>query len=258
MNLTGMNNSCLRYDPYQDDMRTVKITTIIILSVFGFIGNTLVITLAAKFAVRKNLHHLIINMCVADIIVIFITGLPSLTVYWNYELWTFTNKSNDITCKGFAFIRLAVSLISFNTLLIISIERCRATRLTIHRSQSHTLVRRILILIFSWLLSFGVASHALLIFKVVPKSIGLLKCLPFFEYEAFGILLGTFCLIVGMFISMIIINVLTLRSLSRPQPIDEHLSEAQRRNRSQKTQKIVAMILCSLFLCFYAIFLSQR
>jgi len=181
MNFTGKNNSRLIYNPYQDSFRIVKITTLITLSVSGIIGNTFVIILVAKFTVRKNLHHLIINMCVADIVVVFISGLPGLTVYWDYDFWIFSNKWNDITCKCLSFLRLAVAFISLNTLLIISIERCRATRLTVQRPQPYTFLKRLIGLILSWVVAFGVASYAFLLFKVVPGSKGVLRCLPFLD-----------------------------------------------------------------------------
>jgi len=72
---------CKYFVPDSDTTRTVKVIASTLLSACGIFGNIFVIVLATKYTVRKNLHHLIINMAVSDIQ--SKTAIPGiLTSYW--------------------------------------------------------------------------------------------------------------------------------------------------------------------------------
>ncbi|KXJ28683.1 hypothetical protein AC249_AIPGENE19422 [Exaiptasia diaphana] len=63
---TAVNTYCKFREPDTDAEKIAKQTAFVLLIVLGISFNIFVIILAAKFTVRKNLHHLIINMAVSD------------------------------------------------------------------------------------------------------------------------------------------------------------------------------------------------
>ncbi|KXJ06698.1 hypothetical protein AC249_AIPGENE24618 [Exaiptasia diaphana] len=82
------NNSSGYYCKYDEPDTQLeynaKRIALILLMTLGLAGNIFVIVLAVKYTVRKNLHHLIINMAVSDTLYILIT-LIRKTIVWLSE-----------------------------------------------------------------------------------------------------------------------------------------------------------------------------
>jgi len=252
MNSTVSNSSCVPLDllQVQGNARIFEVTSISVLGLLGIVSNLFIILLAIKFTARKNLHYLIINMCTADTLGVLFTGTPSLLAYLNFDFYSVYDGVDVVLCKGLPFVAISLVLVSLNSLLVISIERFRATKRTL-RSPSYSIARQVVALIFCWVISMAEAFHAILIFRIVetPASL-LMRCNVFFgDSTAYWITLVQFVFILSTFFLIIGINVVTLRSISKTRDIHAHLSEAQRQIRSKRTKKVVAMILCSVFLC---------
>ena len=62
------NCSILEYHRRYVEPIIIIVAVTIILATFSIFGNIFVVILAVKYTVRKNLHHLIINMAVADLL----------------------------------------------------------------------------------------------------------------------------------------------------------------------------------------------
>jgi len=139
--------------PDSDTTRTVKVIALTLLSASGMFGNIFVIVLAAKYTVRKNLHHLIINMAVADALVILLSAFIYVPDLSNYTFSFYPSGIlGEILCKTITFLIYVSYTESLVTLLIISIERFRATRATVRISRPYTLRQRTAVLFCSWLI----------------------------------------------------------------------------------------------------------
>ena len=107
------NNSSGYYCKYGEPDTQLEFYTkrivVILLMTLGLAGNIFVIILAMKYTVRKNLHHLIINMAVSDslFILIILTRLIE---------WLSDNKLvlkypggilGDILCKTSIFFTMS-------------------------------------------------------------------------------------------------------------------------------------------------------
>ena len=149
-NITQDYYSCNYHKPDSDVVRIVKIITISLLTGLGVFGNIFAIVVAAKYTIRRNLHPLIINMAVSDILV-SILGLfyffqnvhvPDTDKFWKdvEGIW------GDILCKTFPFLYDTSISVSLVTLLIISIERFKITRQTVQTARPYTMKQRVAIL----------------------------------------------------------------------------------------------------------------
>ncbi|KXJ22168.1 hypothetical protein AC249_AIPGENE4206 [Exaiptasia diaphana] len=84
ISLTNQSNTISKFckydEPDTDFEKTAKRTVFVLLFVLGICGNVFVITLAAKYTVRKNINHWIINMAVSD--AIFLISFLILEIPW--------------------------------------------------------------------------------------------------------------------------------------------------------------------------------
>ena len=88
---TSNNSFPCHFIEDSDLSRDLKMFSIFFVGACGIFGNIFIIVLAIKYTVRRNLHHLIINMAIADILVV--------TSMWGYRKM----KYEDITCKVLQF-----------------------------------------------------------------------------------------------------------------------------------------------------------
>ena len=137
--------------------------------------------------------------------------------------------------------------VSLVTLLIISIERFRATRRTLQRSRAYTLRQRARSNRYQLVDSNDITVLRFALQKVVNPKGG--SC-HFKELESpiFGFTSISQYLNVIFMIVIFVLSILTIRRLSRFQAIHAHLNREQRKARSRRTQAAVRMVLTSVLL----------
>jgi len=118
---------CKYWGPESDLEMNATFFAIMFLCIVGVISNIFIIVLAAKYTVRKNLHHLVINMAVSDVIFLILSANRTLQNN-NYNVMLFVpgGVCGDIICKLDSFLYLVAYQVSTMSLLVISIERFRA------------------------------------------------------------------------------------------------------------------------------------
>ena len=138
----------------------VKFIRISLLGVFGVCSNVLIIVLAVKYKFCKNFHYLIINIAVADALLIIVDLyyiLPELLEYSIYNELP-QGRFADALCKVSEFLRHTSVLSTISSLLIISVERFRATKLTVHK-KPYSWKKRTAALAFLWIAPMALSTY---------------------------------------------------------------------------------------------------
>lgn len=255
MNISNINALSTFYCAYpktdSDLEKNFKYVTLVFVRMVGILSNIFVILLVAKYTARRNIHHLIINMVVSD--VLFLTSNlllnPEISEkHFDIQSLYPSGVWGDILCKFTSFVEETSFKISLVTLLIISIERFRASRQTLLRSRPYTLKIRVAILGICWLVPivwFAYFSYAIS-FDEVRKS-----CTPFLtiiykNYFIYRSSEGYFLLFLTVLI--VTLNIRTIRQLSSNQEIQGYLNYEQMIKRRRRTRSAVHMVLVSVLL----------
>lgn len=226
----------------------LKLFSILFVGGFGILNNVFIIVLAIKYVPIKNLHHLIINMAVADILNVFaLFGLNGLSII-NRLIWhDIKTISGDSVCKFFSFFANCSMLASYTTLVIVTIERFRASRQTLQISQPYTLIQRLAVVFCSWLISGALAAYDTPYRAIEYSFDGLYACKGSSKVPL-GLTIFVFTLLSIAFYFIIILSALILRKLSHRNEIEASLSEAQRKARAKRISGAIKMVLSSLLL----------
>ena len=235
--------------------------TCLVLGGLGIFGNAFVIVLAVKYTVTKRLHFLIINMAVADTLVVVIN-------IYNFVIFRFLTHSvwNDLhetiaqtLCKALSCLYYVCPTESLVTLLIISIERYRITRQTCQVSRPVSGKQRVTVVVLCWLMAFLIHSYLFFSAQVKEKSDSELVCV-LISVENVTIWRVTFFIALHVvlfnFLSILVLSILTLRRISKPQAVENSLSEVQRQQWRKRIRNAVKLVLYSilLFFCCYTPF----
>ncbi|XP_020903259.1 melanocortin receptor 4-like [Exaiptasia diaphana] len=257
------NYSSLMYCRYAEPdtyiTKAIKHSIFLAFGGLGIIANILFIILAVNYTARKSLHFLIINMALADIIVVIFQ-------FWNYiEKNMISNDYNmwddvdgimaEVYCKTKAFFHFVAKSQPLVNLFIISIERYRVTRQTIQVSRPLSRKKRFAIISCCWLTPTVILSYQPLFYEYIKDPILKGYCELNWKNKMVSILQSVDLLFhVLLYILMVLLSILTLRSLTVVQPIESSLSEEQRLHRRKRIRGTVKMVLYSLllFTCCYA------
>ena len=132
------------------------------------------------------------------------------------------------------------------TLLVISIERFRATRRTMIRTRQYTFKKRIMVICVCWLIPLPFAAY-------LRMRLVLDLQVKHFQH----VLLANEIVLVFLSCVIIFLSIITMRRLSRPQAIQSHLNQQQRKIRTRRGQAAVRMVLVSVLLyacCWLPVF----
>lgn len=240
-----------------DWSRNLKFFSVFLVGGCGIFGNVFIIILAVKFTVRKNLHHLIINMAVADTLVVLgliCVGLPRML---DYAMWAdIKMMSGNTLCRLFTFIVSTSINVSYTSLVIICIERFKASGQTARIAQPYTLKKRLLVVGASWFIPIVLAAFEAKYRTVIERLPGVYVCqgtshLPIImRVVYYTMFLSATCCIV-------VLSIVTLRRISRRQEIEASFTELQRKAREKRIASTVKMVLCSVavVLCSYLPFI---
>ena len=256
-NITRDSSFC-KYDvPDTDIVRTAKVMAILLVGGFGIFGNVFIIFLAVKYIVRKNIHYLIINMAVSDVLVVLVFSINILMDLFGYNLWDHIHGTvANILCKMDPFLMFTSMLVTLVTLLIISIERFRVTRLTVHRIRPYTLTQRVAVISCSWLIPMGLCAYVLYNLEHCETGNRQYCVYTDFTNSCIGYTFFYFCYFV-LFCAILFLSILTSVRLRKSQAIQANLPDVQRQARAKRTANAVRMVLCSLLLysCCYLPFI---
>ena len=238
-NVTQAYSYCKYSKPHSDAERTIQVTALAIVGGFGLLGNIFTIVLAAKYTVQRNLHFLIINLAVSDALSTVIIFLQGTSKELNYKLWD-NDLAGCIASRITAFMHSVALFNSLFSLTIISVERYRITR-------RRVVQQSVYLAACCWLISMAMSSHLLFLVDYGKK------CTSSSTLDFHIFLFSTVFLYCILFLTMLVINTITLRRLSHRQAIEDSISDEQRKLRRKRTSSAVRMVLYSLLLyscCF--------
>ncbi|XP_028515687.1 bombesin receptor subtype-3-like [Exaiptasia diaphana] len=180
-------------------------------------------------------------MAVSDTLFLFSSLLENIPWLSN-NIWRIYHNGllGIIECKIVRFIWNTSVRVTLITLLIISVERFRATRQTLQKQRPYTRKQRMIVLGLCWLVPMPFA--AFFIYAELP-------CInqPARKSLVPGIWIHEL-LVVMCCCVIFALGILTTKRLSKLQPIDAHLAQAQRKARVRRTQAAVRMVITSVSL----------
>ncbi|KXJ08943.1 Somatostatin receptor type 5 [Exaiptasia diaphana] len=187
---------------------------------------------------------------------------PWIGLYVNDRFLT-TGLWNEIDVKiATVLCKVTYSYYIFNTvslvtLLIISIERFKITRQTVQIPRPITGKRRAAVIAGSWLIPVLMEIDTLL-FAQIEQTKSTKICIRRYTDKINGkiYVFGYIALVLSFYSAIVLLSVTILRRISRPQAIEDSLSEVQRQQRKKRTRNAVKMVLYSLLLysCCYVPF----
>lgn len=255
--MNNTNHSYCRYwiDDDQTLKRTSKIMAIILVGGFALFGNILIILLATRYTVRKNINYMIINMAVSDMLVVVMFSSLRIRESANNLNYPFidVNDQNiaDIICKMTKFLEMSAKLVTLINLLILSAERFRATRVGVPRACPRARARYLCPVITSWVLPMLLASYNLYFwqswyFEFLKTSMCRIN------HDDIDVVLPCYTFVTLVFVlallTIALLSVLTLRSLSSSRVIAVDLSDVHKQLRNKRMACAARMVLCSLLL----------
>ena len=256
-NITRDSSFCKNDVPDTDIVRTAKVMAILLVGGFGIFGNVFIIFLAVKYIVRKNIHYLIINMAVSDVLVVLVLSINILMDLFGYNLLEHIHGTvANILCKLNAFLMFTSVLVTLVTLLIISIERFRVTRSTVHRIRPYRLTQRVAVISCSWLIPIGLCADVLYNLNIVKRE-NSQYCRPTDSARHLNFLSFFYICYFVLVCAILLLSILTSVRLRQSQAIQANLPDVERQARAKRTANAVRMVLCSLLLysCCYLPFI---
>lgn len=243
-----MNSSNITFSNAQNCIQSglekdIKYITLVLLYLFGITSNIFIIVFAVQFALRKHLRNMIINMAVSDTLYLACSLWNEIVVTYRTERSYPSGVWGDMLCIIRPFLAETTYKVSLITLLVITIERLKATRQTLQRLQPHTLKRRVAVIAMSWLIPMAISSY--FSFPVYFDEI-FKGCRTTVTWKSLKIYLS----IVFFVMTLVVILILTLlaiiiRRLFSPRAIEVHLNDEQRIARRKRTISAVHMVLAS-------------
>ncbi|XP_052778426.1 prolactin-releasing peptide receptor-like [Mya arenaria] len=131
-NVTDVNNTAIGKAPspplYIVISSTVLYSVIFLVGILGNLLVVLVITCSRRMKTAVNVY--LVNLCVADLLVITICMPSALVDLFAKEVWYF----GPVLCKLVPFLENTVANVSILTIVVISIERYKVIRHPLQRS----------------------------------------------------------------------------------------------------------------------------
>lgn len=228
---------------------SIKQAALGFVGIYGIMANLFVITLAVKYTVRKNLHHMIIGMAVSDSLLILMQPFFYIQRLSDFTLTLFPEGVAGVfLCKVTAFLYNVSYSQSLLSLMIISVERYRATGITLKRSRPYTMKQRMITVGCSWFIPMALFANTLYHATIVEQIPGVFLCKNILNVPEWFFLIQPVLIIVS-FIVIFTLSILTILRLSKPHAgIRASLNERHRIKRTQRVRATIRMVLSSLLL----------
>lgn len=245
-NISLMNSYCSYNESDTDLEKITKRTVFALLTFLGMALNIFVIIIGAKYTVRKHLHHLIINIAVSDTLFLLMWLLANVP-WLSYEKWSIypSGTLGVIGCKTTLSLVNVSFRVSLITLLVISIERFKATRSTFQK-RFNGIKRRVLALSICWLIPM-VDGGCFMYIATLRNGVRLVRRADLQNYIVIGLII--FLDNIAIFIlccGIVLLSILTIRQLSKQKAIESYLSEGRQNIQARRTQSAVKMVLASV------------
>jgi len=237
LNNAASTDYCKYNRPDSDLEKNAKETALILFSVFGLCSNIFIIVLAVKYTARKNLHHLIVNMAVSDALFLMNCFLFQIIKV----------HLGDTICKILFFVYEISYKVALVTLLVISIERFRATRQTLQRSRPYTIKQRVAVLGICWLIPMVLAASWCYAAEYDDGSNECEVPLSATGKELISFTTSFFTMTLAIFI-IFALSIISIKRLSRTQAIESHLNKEHVAIRKKRVESSISMVLASTLL----------
>ena len=233
--------------------QTVALSLILVVSL---VGNSLIVLIVYKTpTLRKPINMLIANMAMSDLLypIFFV---PARLAEWHAGSWLIGGTLGQALCKIHIFLVDVSSLVSIQSLVLITVDRCVAVVVPL-RSPLVSRKRCLFFIVASWIVAMAVHSPYLVAYKL-GKYPERLMCEDLWQ-EAFGgntypnyILAGAIVFFYIPFVLLVILysNIL-IKLKNQVHPGEQSANaEQQRTRRNRNVLKMAITIVVVFFICW--------
>lgn len=233
-----------------------------VLLLVSLAGNSLVVTVIVKNKLaKKNVHLLLLNMAVADLLVsvVYLSRMIVMMIYG--DIWIITGEPGLILCRIVPFLHHLTILVSVLTILCATVDRFLAIVFPLRNILSLSVVK--VIVVTTWLLSAILQSPYIFTAVLVPVAGGFFTCNVRFPilfgkagtqvYHEFR--LWWYC---SSLVIIVILYTITIVKLKRSKHIgaSSDIALARKQKASKKLLKlflaVTACFICCWSLYFFA------
>lgn len=232
-----MSNGTTEGKPaWQFDRRTMSLVLYGFIFVLGTVGNGLVIYVTG-FRMKRTINSVwFLNLALADFL--FTTFLVFTIIQTSQNQWPF----GRVMCKLNTFVVVINMFASVLLLLVISLDRCLATRVAVWAHNKRTVGRAKLTCVVIWILA-TVCSAPYATFRDLKVSMNVTKCGYSAEVmrEKYPIL-ALFRFIVGFIIPFVGITISYVAIYCRARRLQKV--------RKGRSRRIIITVILAFFLCW--------
>ncbi|XP_060559278.1 neuromedin-U receptor 2-like [Ruditapes philippinarum] len=241
--------------PPEPPLYIVLTSTLLYVLIFlvGILGNILVIiVITFSHSMKTTVNMYLMNLCVADILVIIVCMPTALADIFTKEVWYF----GEAMCKAVPFLEHVVANASVLTILAISIERYRVVCYPLEvRNEEIFRVWKVVAVI--WVLSVGFSLPWLSI-PIVKNSqfldgtpIQVCRIPIIYLWQEIFIVVLAFLFFLLPCITLFLLNCHLCRVLNQASDYEMniHQSGNDRRKRQNQVANIIASIVTVFFIC---------
>ena len=233
---------------------TVAYSLILVVSL---VGNSLIVLIVYKTpTLRKPINMLIVNMSMSDLLFpIFL--IPVRLSELNVGLWLIGGTLGQALCKIYAFLADTSSLVSIQSLILITVDRYAAVVVPLRSPLISRKVCRCLI-VGTWILAVPFCWPYLFNFNLVEYQEGK-RCMNqweviFGEKSSFGIYLLSASILffyIPFVVLMILYSIILIKLKKQAHPGEQSANaEEQRTRRNRKVLKMTVAIVVAFFICW--------
>ncbi|XP_032220235.2 galanin receptor type 3 [Nematostella vectensis] len=269
MSVNVTSTSVCYSDSDSSATRVAELVATIIITLLSVLGNSLIIYIVyvEPRATRKNINYFLANAAAADLIFVGAHGTTQYIVplLLNTFAWIPRGLTGDWVCKIVSFVVDVPLLVTPLTMVLISIERHRATK-SFLRTAGMTRHVRILSLALSWAIPCAKCMPVLWYVESVKRADGTSYCIwmtsPLPKWYILLIVFTTG--LEGM--AVVVINLCTVKKLHN-HVLPSGFPGGQRKTRESRIRNAVRMVFCSVltysllvspFYIYYAVFHLNR
>ena len=233
---------------------TVAYSLILVVSL---VGNSLIVLIVYKTpTLRKPINMLIVNMSMSDLLFpIFL--IPVRLSELNVGLWLIGGTLGQALCKIHAFLADTSSLVSIQSLILITVDRYAAVVVPLRSPLISRKVCRCLI-VGTWILAAAFHSPNFFTFNLVEYQEGK-RCMNqwevlFGEKSSVGIYLLSASILffyIPFVVLAILYSIILIKLKKQAHPGEQSANaEEQRTRRNRKVLKMTVAIVVAFFICW--------
>ena len=233
---------------------TVAYSLILVVSL---VGNSLIVLIVYKTpTLRKPINMLIANMAMSDLLYP-IFPIPVRLTELHVGSWLIGGTLGQALCKIYPFFSDISSLVSIQSLVLITVDRYAAVVVPLRSPLISRKVCRCLI-VGTWILAAAFHSPYFFTFNLVEYQEGK-RCMNqweviFGEKSSFGIYLLSACILffyIPFVVLVILYSIILIKLKKQVHPGEQSASaEEQRTRRNRNVLKMTVAIVVAFFICW--------